>query len=67
MSKEKVLKFEKTRERQTVELISEGRFFVSDSQIENRRVARATNKQALIHTWLRAHNHIMRSRREFEA
>lgn len=66
MSKEKILTFEKTRQRLTREIISEGPFFVSDSQIENRRVARAANKQALIHNWLRAHNHIMQFRRDFE-
>ncbi len=66
MSKEKILRFEKERERKTVELVTEGPFFVSDSQVENRRVARATNKQALIHNWLRAHNHIMQFRRDFE-
>jgi hypothetical protein len=66
MSKEKILKFEKAPERRSVELVSEGPFFVSDSQIENRQIARATNKQALIHNWLRAHNHVMQFRREFE-
>lgn len=66
MSKEKILKFAKATERKTVELVREGPFFVSDSQIESRRVARATNKQALIHNWLRAHNHILQFRRDFE-
>jgi len=66
MRREKIVKFEKARERKTVELVTEGPFFVSDSQVENRRVARATNKQAVIHNWLRAHNHIMQFRREFE-
>ena len=66
MSRDKILKFEKERERRSVELVSEGPFYVSDSQIENRRIARAANKQALIHNWLRAHNHIMQFRRDFE-
>jgi len=66
MNREKILKFEKESERRSVELVIEGPFFVSDSQIENRQIARAANKQALIHNWLRAHNHMMQFRRGFE-
>ena len=67
MDKNKIVKFEKSVVRKSIEVVKEGPFYITESQNENRTIVREAAKQALIHNWLRAHNHLMKFRRSFES